>query len=860
MITDLQEAVRARFDAVVMLTASNWHTEPRSNRYHYATRLARDRPVVFVQADCRPDECPPCGYRYEASGYPGIDLLHVSSLFNATQALAIAAALAQRKIKRPLLWFYRPEYGAVAHYVYSPLRVFHATEDYFLPELRQQVAPEFFTQLQRLFNRIDLVVAVSTGVRDSYAQHGGGNPEIIVLENGCDYAFWEHYSHLTQGNPPAHLDKVAFYQGGINFRLDYALIRATAALLPDWQFWFCGVRDPKDAEWQTLAQLKNVRDLGVLPPEQLAATACQATVGIIPFVQTPMIVDVSLPLKAFEYVACGLPVVTVPIRALAAWPNLFANAATPAAFAAAIQRVAPTRDDPAMWQQRSAAAAHQDYDRRYETLLEHITRPTAPARYKILILYSANSVYTATVQEHLAGFARYSRHDVFFADAVNGAPFYYDMALFDVVVMHYSVRLTLDDYISPHIVQALALSGTYKILFIQDEYENTERTRRWMDQIGFHTVYTCVPTGQIGQVYPFDRFPGTQFMPNLTGYVPESLEQRTGLKPLAERPIVLGYRGRELPFSYGDLAREKLEIGQKMQAICAARAIPHDIEWHDKKRIYGAAWYDFIANCRAVLGTESGCNVFDFDGDLQTKIDAALQQDPTLTYDALHARFIADRDGLIKMNQVSPRVFEAIALRTALVLYEGTYSGVVQPMTHYLPLKKDLSNVDWVLEKLQDLPFLTAMTERAYRDVIQSQRYSYQVFIAAFDAMLETEIGGAKPHVILHKITGAVAADFSVADTPYSGLSVPEFGAILNWPIGYEKFDPQLRCLASIPYQAIGGMPVIRPRDLAAMPTRLLLLGLVRQLAVRFFHCFPLPVRAAFGRWLQPLAHYFNLM
>ena len=58
-----------------------------------------------------------------------------------------------------------------------------------------------------------------------------------------------------------------------------------------------------------------------------------------------------------------------------------------------------------------------------------------------------------------------------------------------------------------------------------------------------------------------------------------------------------------------------------MIEICAARGIPHDIAMDDASRIYGDAWYKFLGSSRTMLGSESGSNVFDFDGDLEEEID-----------------------------------------------------------------------------------------------------------------------------------------------------------------------------------------------------------------------------------------------
>lgn len=63
-----------QFDAVVMLTWSDWKTEPRSNRYHYATRFAKSLPVLFLQHRYQQRE----GIEIEASEHPNLDLVHVS--------------------------------------------------------------------------------------------------------------------------------------------------------------------------------------------------------------------------------------------------------------------------------------------------------------------------------------------------------------------------------------------------------------------------------------------------------------------------------------------------------------------------------------------------------------------------------------------------------------------------------------------------------------------------------------------------------------------------------------------------------------------------------------------------------------
>src|SRR5690606_7775288 len=146
--------------------------------------------------------------------------------------------------------------------------------------------------------------------------------------------------------------------------------------------------------------------------------------------------------------------------------------------------------------------------------------------------------------------------------------------------------------------KALSSFGGYKVLFIQDEYDNTEIARQNFARLGFHAVFSVVPEQYLSTVYPKDRFPHVDFISILTGYVSPDLENYPEPKPISERTVFIGYRGRELPHKYGDLAREKLFIGQKMREICLQRDLPVDIEWAEDKRIYGPNWYTFLENCR----------------------------------------------------------------------------------------------------------------------------------------------------------------------------------------------------------------------------------------------------------------------
>lgn len=386
-------------------------------------------------------------------------------------------------------------------------------------------------------------------------------------------------------------------------------------------------------------------------------------------------------------------------------------------------------------------------DLQFDAVLKNINSELSKCKVEqvklaILILYDPASTHIKTVHEYLSSYKRYSVHNVHYMPATKGLYCALDLNAFDVVVIHYSVRVAFpasNSMLSTTCIQAIKAFGGYKILYVQDEYDNTEITRQWITTLGIHTVYTCVPSQYIEQIYPKQRFPTVKFIQILTGYAPIQLPD-ISIKQTAERPILIGYRGRALPFWYGSLGQEKLQIGVEVKAYCQKKNLPVDIEWEEEKRIYSDDWYQFLANCRATLGTESGSNLFDFEGKIREIIEEKLAVNPDLTYQDVANELVVPNE-IIQMNQISPKIFEAIYFRTALILFEGNYSGVLQPHIHFIPLRKDFSNLEEVLNKVQDDYLVNEMTTRAYQDIIESRLYSYQSFVKHFDEDLQKYIG-----------------------------------------------------------------------------------------------------------------------
>lgn len=356
----------------------------------------------------------------------------------------------------------------------------------------------------------------------------------------------------------------------------------------------------------------------------------------------------------------------------------------------------------------------------------------------VLFCYSRFSSFTNAVRDYAHAFGDYSVHKIHYYDMDSG-PFDFDLAPFDCIIFNYCFWARFLPSTVNFRSRVAGFQGL-KIAIFQDEYDSFLWHENTVIALGIKTIITGVPEKHWRDVFRGEAFRKVDFINALTGYVPENLLHLPPPRPLASRQWAIGYRGRPVPFVYGRLTREKFLIGQRMKELCSERGIETNIELTDAARIYGPAWPAFIGNCRTVLGTESGSNIFDFDGTLKPGIAAYLMAHPDADFESVHDRFLKEHEGKIQMNQISPRIFEAIAMKTGLVLFEGEYSGVVRPWEHFIPLKKDFSNVNEVLAAIADLSGLEAMIDRAYADVIASGKYHFRTFIQRIDAHISTKV------------------------------------------------------------------------------------------------------------------------
>lgn len=361
----------------------------------------------------------------------------------------------------------------------------------------------------------------------------------------------------------------------------------------------------------------------------------------------------------------------------------------------------------------------------------------------ILLLYHRCSIErdAAAVTEHIEAFSRHSRFRVWSVNTEEGFPAGLGLLRFDVIILHYSLFAGWCYFLNQQFEDYLTVSSSsYKIAFFQDEYRYCRKRFDFVNQHKVDCSYTLVKPEYFKDTYRKYTVV-TKLVCTIPGYVSDSLidSAKRLYKPDPDRTIDVGYRGRQLEFFMGKGGQEKSAIASGFLDRAGKLKLKLDITCTEAKRLYGKDWYSFLAGCKAFLGVETGVSIFDTEDVVREECERILAANPTTTFDEIFEQVLAPWENKIYYRTIGPRHFEAAAFRVCQILFEGEYSGVLQPMVHYISLKKDFSNFDNVIQLLSDRAIREELTENAYRDLIASGRYSYARFIDGIDKELEEQ-------------------------------------------------------------------------------------------------------------------------
>ncbi len=174
--------------------------------------------------------------------------------------------------------------------------------------------PQSILSLQEeLIRRVDAVLATSRELYEYALQIKGEG--VHYLPNGVSEYFFGQ-SGPSPGDFPA-AEKVIVFVGTIDSWFDWQTLEYALDQMPEYHFLIIGaIKDRLLREKiSSLERRDNFTYLGGRPHAEIPLYLHRCSAGIIPFKLTELTHAIN-PIKYYEYLACGLPVVASPMREL----------------------------------------------------------------------------------------------------------------------------------------------------------------------------------------------------------------------------------------------------------------------------------------------------------------------------------------------------------------------------------------------------------------------------------------------------------------------------------------------------------------------------------------------------------------
>jgi len=388
-MTQPPAALRGR--DIVCVGFADWDTELWTNQHHLMARLSAANRVLFIESLGlrRPQLAGRDvrrlarrlvrglrGPRAVATRFGTVHVLSplVIPLHSHPAVRALNARLLGAHVRRatrrlgfaaPLLWGYVPQAEVLLDALRPSRVVYHCVDDIAAQEGID--AGSFRAAEARFAARADLVLASAPRLAERMRTL---NDHVLFAPNVADT---ERFAAALDDGPvdPAlaalPAPRVVFTGAIAEKKLDLPLLRALAARRRDWTLALVGpvgLGDPH-TDVSALAAEPNVHLLGPRPYDGLPAVLRGADAGIIPYRHSDLTASI-FPMKVYEYLAAGRPVVATALPALEGVAEIRVAADAASMETALAELMAG--DSAAERARRSAVAAGHSWDGRLQEI------------------------------------------------------------------------------------------------------------------------------------------------------------------------------------------------------------------------------------------------------------------------------------------------------------------------------------------------------------------------------------------------------------------------------------------------------------------------------------------------------------
>lgn len=290
----------------------------------------------------------------------------------------INCAMRKLNYQRPIFWTFLHQTAALIGKIPAAYWIYHCVDDWpeLLPMARMGRPKQIMQDERRLIQRVDIIFSVSTSLLQHY--HISPN-KLHFIPNGVNVALFDPNDYINHPKPKdlARLPKpIIGFSGSLGKWIDTDLIIEIAKAFRKTSVVLIGLNEG-NPHLGELQRQENIHFLGMKPREQVPVFINAFDVCLMPFARTA-VGNGLLPLKLFEYLAMGKPILATRSNSLEPFEDILYLANNAGEFKYLLDQ-ALAESDTKLVQKRRARAEEYSWTSRikiYDEALQTIVQDT----------------------------------------------------------------------------------------------------------------------------------------------------------------------------------------------------------------------------------------------------------------------------------------------------------------------------------------------------------------------------------------------------------------------------------------------------------------------------------------------------